>query len=504
MTQRDKKLSVLAVALLALMFLAPRLWLILGTSGSFIDEYWHLASAVDLIDHGQFGTLYSSGPYKRGAFVSLWLASWITIFGKSVDGAKISVLVFGLASYALLIAIAWRELERRTVFFVFACMLAFSPWLIFNHTYIRTYVFYEFATVLCVFLAYLYCRKVESWNFKQRPYMPLVLIGCLAVGMALFGFDTGAYAPLMIMSGFFGFLFVFHPAFFTTPDHHLVRAALASPYRRLLWLVLVASILVWTLDLWPKFLGLLVGDWEHGAAREHNYRVFLFEDNAVASTLFGITVLSIPWTQRPFLRALAVSVAVAFGIHLITAESAQVLRGIFYVLPLYYFLALVALDRMRFQVIGPAIAGFALAIAYSMVDQMPKEFFHRPSVPGIYYIDYQAAYDFSKQQCKGKTIIDASPGVHVSQYYDVFPTQVLIYEDSSELKNKMYVERNGRYYTYRSSIPVIHSLSERLTNTCVLVRKPSSKRFVSSRDEQVLAGAQQTGSFDNFTVYVFN
>jgi len=364
-------------------------------------------------------------------------------------------------------------------------------------------VFYEFATTLCVFAAYSYCRKVESSNFKGRPYTPLLLTGCVLVFLLLFGYDTGAYAPFVIIGGLFGFLFVFHPAYLIRLDHNSVRAALATPFRRLLWVGLIGLTLIWALDIWPRLLTLLVGDFEYGASRANNYRIFLFEENAVASTLFGITVLSIPWTQRTFLRALTLAVALALGLHLITAEKAQILRGIFYVLPLYYFVALVALDKLRFPVTGAAIAAFALAIAYSIVKQVPAGFFYKPSVPGIHYVDYQAAYDFAHKHCKDRAIIDASPGVHVSQYYNVFPTQVLIYEGSRELKNNLYIKRGAHYYTFRSSVPVIHSLSEGLSNTCVLVRKPSRTRFVSPSDEQILAGAQQVGSFDNFTVYVF-
>ena len=493
----------LSITALLILFLGPRLWLVLHTSGSFVDEYWHLVSATDLLEHGHLGDFDTSPTYKRGAFLSVWLAGWISILGKSVAAAKISVLLFGLGSFVAVVSVARHEIEHRSVLLLLGAMLALSPWLIFDHIYIRMYVFYEFVTCLCVWLLHVYCRRIDSNEAVRRPYRILIWIAAILTVLLLTSFDSGAYAPALVVGLMLGFLFVFHPNYLLSLGRIPGAVALASPARRLVVLILLAGIGVLALDIWPKVQALLSGDMEYGASRGQNYRIFLFEENAVVSTLMGVSVLTMPWARSPFLRALIVSVALVFGIHLLTADKAQVLRGIFYLLPLYYFVAALALDQMRFPKAAPAILAFALAIAYSFMDQYPRDFLSRPSAPGINYVDYRGAYEFVREHCQGRDVIDASPGVHVAEFHDVLPSSVLIFEGSSELSDDMFVGVNGAHRTHRSSVPVIYSLPASPVNVCVVVREPSRARFVSAADEEILAKASEIRGFHNISVYRF-
>src|SRR5260221_996711 len=88
--------------LITSLFLVIRVGLPFLYKASCIDEYTHIFSALELIKHGHFASIYFGAEYHRGEYLSLLLAAVFYIFGEKLIFAKLLISILGIINYFLL------------------------------------------------------------------------------------------------------------------------------------------------------------------------------------------------------------------------------------------------------------------------------------------------------------------------------------------------------------------------------------------------------------------
>lgn len=493
-----------ALLLLAALFLAPRMGLLLTVDGSYIDEYKHLVSSVEIFESGRFARIYDAGVSYRGAHMTIWAGLWMWLFGKSLLVAKLSALALATLAFALWVDVARRTFRRPAATLVFGALYAFHPWLVFNATYVRMYVVYELFLAALAWLAWHAVAAFEEGRARRgyAALAALVLVNVLNAGLS---HDQGQYVLLAGTAVVFCYLFLFRVRYFSSALSWLRAGFLERRSWARAGLVAATGVLgFFVFDVHGSLRFLVDGVVPFTAPVPGYYRAFFFDENAVATTLFALALTSWPFVAETFWKVLLPIAGGLFALHLLSADEAHVLRAVLYFLPLYLLVACFALDRLSHRKAALPALVFGAALAFATARQYPEDFALAPGLPGeINYIDYRTAYDVVKERCRGRTVVEASPEVHVAAFHGVRVDHVLVRPGSGELERHLYGRGDDGHYSVHGRVPVIRDLAEAGPGgLCLVVRQPSRRRFVTVELERRLAAEAEAVELTNITVYV--
>ncbi len=118
-----------ATLALIIFIVASRLAMALFNQGSFIDEYLHIGAAL-----GDYPN------YQRGAFVTWSVVLALQLFGHSLPAVKLIPAVLGIINTLILWRIARYLFKEQSYVFLSLLLYAISPWVVFNHFYIRIFM----------------------------------------------------------------------------------------------------------------------------------------------------------------------------------------------------------------------------------------------------------------------------------------------------------------------------------------------------------------------------
>lgn len=428
------KFDTISVAIF-LLFVTIRIGLPLIRNGSFIDEYFQIGSAMELVEHGKLATFYADSLYARGLHVSVLAAVIIRFFGAGMIGLKLIPATVGILNFILLNRILKRSemarMYKNTVLLVYTI----SPWTIFNSFYIRGNILNEFFFLMFLLL---FIRIIQDSRHKILDY------GLLVSALAFNAFtDRGGGLNLLLFN--VAIFALYYILFLKLKNIKLLTASLISLLIASAWYVAKTNLI------------------KYGAPTDHNYIRFFFIENAPLTSFFVLCVLQTKQHQK--MLPLVVFGFVTFTFSLLIPDSLQIIRGLFYFLPLYFIVSIHGLSRLNFTRWRSLIV--CGLIVLSTLASYPKSFISTPYIPDeINYIDNNAFID-AKLLCKNRLVITSSRP-RILKFYEIkadFQINSKL-ADAEWIKNDeeaslfSYNPINFRFYDNDTKTPVITNLKE--------------------------------------------
>lgn len=439
-------------------------------TSSYIDEYWHIFAGKDFWQTGNLAELYSTGVYDRGMVISVLSGALQTLFGDVLWLQNMIPVGMSIVTYGFLMALSRQVWTRQWhLSALLGGVWVLSPWLLFNHQYIRMYVWYEL-----VFVAGLWAVLASS----ELPWKRWMMIQ-LGVLLGLFGVyvsanDSSVLLPIAGILLTQALIFIVRPRIGQVT--HWMRAV----------------------GVFVGVIGVCISSWGQRQieifltkdfifATQENYLDFFLERNTLV-TIFGIVGISI-WLTRGTIkqRILALVGAVLVTLHLISSPDVQLIRSILYLLPLLYLLSLVPIwfvSQSR-SVAGTISAVFlAVMLLWGVYQSYPlEEGFFGPDhllIPGeISAIEYDRGYQYLKDNCQGRTLYETSPTPYLGQFYGVeINASVVTQREWLEL-DTIFRPVEDEYIVHYSEVPVITDIDDLDQEFCWIQRTPSLGRYLS-------------------------
>lgn len=324
-------------------FLVIVLYLVIRLSmfryeGGYADEFRHILSGKTLIEDGTFPTLniyYAGRGYLRGAPMSYLVAFFFLLFGYSLNVAKMVPITLGLINLFLLNSISKYFIQDKKIRLLSLLLFVCSSWLIFMHFYIRHYVFLEFSFVFTVFL---FIQIVKNLSNKYRLLLYTVLLILINAVNYFLMYDNTAYIiPFISLFGFLHLLLNEFSSIKNAPQIFNKIQNLKFIYKTILLLIL-GLILFQIFDRYINFSSLLSTLLEgrtNTRTGHYNFQTFFLGLYSLFTIFlaFGITAMFYSKRREKLLFFLLLP---PMFLHFISSPSMQIMRGMVYLLPIYY------------------------------------------------------------------------------------------------------------------------------------------------------------------------
>jgi len=513
-----KNIGFLAVLLVSILFILIRLLMPIKFDGSFIDEYWHITNGLSLFESGHYAHFYNDGKdYVRGLSMSLWVGLWVTLFGKSILVAKLAPISIGIINYFLFLYLTTKLFAERRFQLLLLVLYTLSPWVIFNHFYIRFYIMNELLLLILLVLGFQLYRAVrdEKWG-KSFLFLSLVILVNL---YSLVAIKDPSENLLLLASGvMLSSLFIYEFKVEAQKINNIPGVVLGSiffssaVYRAIL-VLLIAVLGLIVLDVGSKLDFLLHGQIKYTSPEARKYTWLFWENNWLISVFFVMAVATFWWKNTGFERIILLVAGTLFFIHTIASEDLQIIRGILYFLPLYYIAAVIGVSKLfrltnisgRLKWAGYIIFGCIFLIL--TLTNVEKSFYWGPRIKReVNYIEYERLYDTVTNNCQNKLIVEASPSSpFVANFYGVnvdyvLSTAINVDDDPLFLVDAV----TGKYNTAWGAAPVITDIKDLGSldkDICLVVRRPSMEKYLPAAVEEMFQNVDQSWHFHNMDLY---
>lgn len=411
--------------LITLVFIAIKIGMPLVYTGSYIDETIHLMSGVSFFKTGHFPQLYLGQEYIRGAYVSFFVGLFLSTLGKNLFVAKLVPAILGIFNFFILYFLSRRVLVRKRYILLILALYLISPWVIFNHFYIRMYVFYEFFILSSLLILFNLNDSLRHKNFVNSSIW-LLFICALNIVAFFLSNDQGAYIVLSIP---LMYLFVF-----------LLESKISLGKKVLIFFI-VAGILFFIFNIPNKLDFLLNTEFENSKSGGINYDFVFFGINTLLTIFFFVSLSLISRTNRNNNFFLIISAFILIA-HLLSNPSLQLVRVVMYFLPVYYLVVVYSVSQITKNKIFYL---FVFLVLISIVaSNYPSNYFSGPYIPGeVSYKDYKAVSDYISKNYKGREVLVSSQpqinlflGTRYSEIYLARNNKVANYNKSVEFFNE--------------------------------------------------------------------
>jgi hypothetical protein len=395
------KFSIPFVVIVTL-FVAIKIGMPLIYGGTFIDEYFHIFSGIELFKTGHFAEIYSGGNYLRGPYVSFFVGLLTFLFGTTIFVAKMVPAILGIINFFLLYILARKIITRKK--YILMLMLTYSLFLTttINHFYIRMYVFYE-TFLLLIVLWFLYLNKLIINKKWRRVTLNIIII--IIINLIFRIITNGPDANLINLISllfFLSIIFSFLRSFLF--NKKILYALFGIMFSFMILTILgiypiqhIASYLLDIINSEGKYLG--------GAGY---FQYFFKTFNLFFSAFF---LLSLGVVKNKKIKFIIYPMGALFLIHLFSPLSLQVIRGILYFIPIFLLIGFFGIERFgRDKILKLSIA---IIIFLTIWNSYPPGFFETP-----YLIKNELNYvnnDIFKEipnYCENSILITSSrPGI---------------------------------------------------------------------------------------------
>jgi hypothetical protein len=448
---------------LVLAFIAIKITMPIVYNGSYIDEYSHAISGTNFLETGKLD-------YIRGAYVSFLTGLLMNLFGKTITIAKILPATLGIINFFLLYSISKYFIKKRFYKLVLLFSYMINPWTIFNHFYIRMYVFYEFfllATIL-LFIKILSTKK----NNKQNILYVILLLLINTISLLL-SYDAGR---ILI----FAFNIILSLLFFS----YFKKISL----KNIIIPSLVLVFIIFALNLPIKIIETLSTKTVN-ISPYSDYLSFFFSLNAIPTIFFVMFLIFVYSLEGDRVQKIIFGgILFLLAIHLLVPENFKTVRNLFYLLPMFYLFGVASLEKINIDKKSKLI--ISLLFILTMINNYPSNFLKHPFVPGeINYIDNSVYSDIIKN-CDHHIIIMA--GIpEIAIFNRVLPKYIL--DVTSEQKEKNYRISDNK----KTTIPIINTHEEFLTilnssnNICFLGGELSYKNIGENIFQEIYSSMEK-------------
>jgi hypothetical protein len=481
-------------------------------TGSYIDEYYHIFSSISLFEEGKFAQFTADGilGYRRGAPITFLVGLFFSIFEKNIFWAKLVPATIGTINFILLYFILRTFIKEKIIMILTLIIYTVSPYIIFNHFYIRMYVFYEFALILTIFLFF---HLIKLLRKKEKS--KIIIYACILVLLNYINFrwayDNGKYIILFVNGILFFYVYLFEmgkiPITFNNKiSRNLGRSTKLNFLGKILILLLLFSVIFIALDVTEK-LDFLFNASLTVAATKNNFNNFFFNTHFFYILFFLSSIVLLFVTQNIYVFILFFLSFLIFLIHAISSPDLQLTRVMFYFMPLFYFTSSFGIYSyykiLRKKILLVTI--FVIIAIIGTYNIFPKDFFKKPEISGeIWYTDCLNAYKYVKNNCRNSIILSAVNQPYISVFYGV--------------ENDYFININGPYYQnyydlaskeyYYSGTKVIedpYDLEMILKNNediCLIVRGSLGNKLLGKTGERMIdENLIKVEGFEKITIY---
>ncbi|MEI6731925.1 MAG: hypothetical protein WCK90_04575, partial [archaeon] len=176
--------------MITLLFIAIKIGMPLIYNGSYIDEWNHILSGIELFKTGHFAEIYPGENYSRGSIISFLEGLFLSLFGKSIFVAKMVPAIIGVFNFVLLYNLARKFIYKKFYLLTLMVMYTLSPLIIFSHFYIKISVLYEFVILIILTL---FLRILNYKSKLNRVLLISLLIVLIDIILYFLLQDLGIY-----------------------------------------------------------------------------------------------------------------------------------------------------------------------------------------------------------------------------------------------------------------------------------------------------------------------
>jgi len=412
--QYNKKVSVsnntykYLVFLVFLVFIALKFSVISQFSGSYIDEYYHIIKGLQIDNVDGFNNIFQT-PYVRGLDISLLCSLIIKVFNFSIFNVKLVPAIIGIINFFLVYCISKQLIQKKWWRIVLLLIYTFSPWVIFNHFYIRFYSTLEFYILSLILLFLLLFKYLENKKSFLSFFIFVIIIIDNLLCYILTN-DAGRYMIILFtIINFILFCFRFIPL--NIINKRLKYLKYLTPI-----IIIVGLIIFIKADLLSYLNFLINGDvtWTSGYYFKFNNLFLNLNIFFTVCFLSGVLLLKRIDSKTRIIYLASLSL---FIIHLVSSPDLQMTRTILYFLPVYYLFSIVFISNLTVSKLFKF--SLLLIISVTIFINFPKDYLYGPYIPSeITYTDFERAYKISSNLCKdGNIYILTSAQWTILPYY---------------------------------------------------------------------------------------
>jgi hypothetical protein len=419
---------------------------------------------------------------------------YLKVFGQNILIAKLVPLTIGLCDFYLLYKISKHVLKNKYVQAFVLFIYTISSLIIFNHFYIRVYVFYEFFAlgVLWTFIGLNESLKQKSKS-KVISYSAILLTLNAICGFA--SFDLGSNYILLI-SGILLISIYFSSRFdqlisLLFSGANSLNGLLKPIQNRIIIFLGIGITAFWLLDIPAKVNRLAFGDLAYGSG--YGYYNLFFVKNGIWTVFLLISLLMISRIKNYYQKIFIFISLLIFYIGFNMNPQAQISRGFLFFIPIYYLVVCTIVENTNFLSINKKTI-IVILLTINTIICYPVDFFRIPRLAGeVNYIDYKKANLFIKNNCSDKNNFALIHAPYLSQFYNSridYTTYILSNTFGS---SSVYgFDENRNLITLYGNIKVITDnkfASERIDgNSCLVIstNDNDNSRYLTKKDQDYL------------------
>ncbi|MFA5856447.1 MAG: hypothetical protein WC867_03750 [Candidatus Pacearchaeota archaeon] len=483
------------LTLITLIFLFIKIYFIVFHPIMVSDDWQAIFVGKIFLETGKFPSISSiEGPYFRGLYLSLLTSVFFYIFGQNIYIAKTIPAFLGLINLILVYFISKNISKNKKIILISMILYAIHPLIIFNHWFIRFYVFYEFFFLIIILLFIILINKTNNISLNQK-----LLIICLILIINLinwfFGFDDGKYIILIITIISFIYL-------------NLIKIN-----KKKIIILLIIPILILIIYLFFPLIQNKINFFLNVKLPNSNHldlKVVLFEKNILLILFFVIGFLI--FYKNSKLNYLFYVTMFMLILHLISSQDLQMSRSILYLISaiiigasitLVYFIKIIKNKLI--------ISIFILIIIINFINMYPPGFIkNHPYLENeLHYQDDLGVYTYINENLKDYTIIQSNYEI-MSEVFFNSKTEYIFISNEKEIKAIPYIFFDNSSNIYRqisTKTPVIYDKDKffydiKYKKVVLIASIPSSRYYLDKESlNMILLNLPNKKEFEGYVIY---
>jgi hypothetical protein len=495
------------LVLIVIIFIAIKIGIPIIFTGSYIDEYYHILSGIEFFKSGHFAEFYSGELYNRGAYISVLVGIFFKLFGQTIFVAKMVPASIGIINFFLLYKIARHVFINKKYILLLMATYTFIPWFIFNHFYIRMYVFYEFFILL---LTLIFILIIKNINCTKKLIAYSTILSVIVSVVYFLSGDSGKYLILLYCIIYLTYIF------FIEIKNIPIKNKIFNKYKnnQKLKIILILSIGLITATLFnieKLFNNFFLGSLVYSSGENFKYDNLFLNLNLTFTVFFLLSILLLFFKKtNKIIKLIACSSLFLLFVHYISAPDMQITRAIIYFLPLFYlvsifcFYAISKIYQKKFFLL------IIILVFLSIYRGYPIGFISNgPYIPTeVNYIDYKKAYSYIEKGCD--SVYEASPSSQIASFYNINYKKLII--TNGKTLNQAYIYNksgtNDYFNTYdnKSIETKIEAVlnNQNSKNFCIITRTPSEDYFLDKDSINLLEKKMFKQEYTNIKIYYLN
>ncbi|WP_135606159.1 glycosyltransferase family 39 protein [Methanococcoides sp. NM1] len=485
--------------------------------GNHPDEYHHIIAAKSLVETGEFpilNTYLEDKGYVRGAPISYLIAFFFSIFGMSLFVAKLVPISLGFINLLLLSETSKSIISNKKIRFVLLLTFVLSSWLVFNHFYIRHYVFLE---CMLLFLAFLISKLNDTISYQKSNGLIYVFIVVFIniCNYFLMNDVTKYIIPIATAFGFI-YLFLFESHKCKIKQRKLQKIFDFDSGEKILFLLIlciVGLLLISNFVNLTSLMDALLTGTTNTASEHFNFNNFFFGIYLFFTLFFIIGMIgNIMFNDNN--KIIYFLIVPLLLLHYISSESAQVMRLMIYLLPLFYLLSFYGLEKVMnsFQnkkIIAILLIFFLITTVSILQDDKDRIFSKGyPVFPSeIGYHEYEPMYNYLKNNLSEYVIINTEYNIQKEKFFGVETDYKLDFKNVFDQHYTHYYDENREVYRQvYTNTPVIKDRDEYnsiISNekVCIILSDHANHFLENSDIAEIKNNFREEARFIGFTIY---